>query len=92
VFSFGDAHFYGSTGARRLSKQIVGISLTSAIGHRNFGYRLVASDGTIFNFGDAPQDSSPGALTLQAPIVGIFTPPAGRLYTLAASNGETFGF
>ena len=92
VFTFGDALYHGSTGATALSAPIVGISLTPEIGHLNFGYRLVASDGTVFNFSDAQQDGSPGALSLQAPIVGMFTPPAGQLYMLAASDGETFGF
>ncbi len=49
VFSFGDARFFGSTGAIRLNQPIVGMAATPT-GH---GYWLVASDGGIFCFGDA---------------------------------------
>jgi hypothetical protein len=50
IFSFGDAQFYGSTGAIRLTKPIVGIAPTPDGG----GYWLVAPDGSVFSFGDAP--------------------------------------
>jgi hypothetical protein len=49
IFSFGDAAFYGSTGAITLNKPIVGMASTPDGG----GYWLVASDGGIFSFGDA---------------------------------------
>ena len=49
IFSFGDARFYGSTGAMHLNRPIVGMA-TTPTGH---GYWLVASDGGIFTFGDA---------------------------------------
>ena len=44
VFSFGDAAFYGSTGAIHLNQAIVGMAATPDGG----GYWLVASDGGIF--------------------------------------------
>ena len=46
IFSFGDAHFYGSTGARSLNRPIVGMAATPARGH----YLLVASDEQTFRF------------------------------------------
>ncbi len=49
IFSFGDALFYGSTGAMTLNKPIVGMATTGD----GKGYWLVASDGGIFSFGDA---------------------------------------
>ena len=49
IFTFGDAHFYGSTGAMHLNQPIVGMAATPS-GH---GYWLTASDGGIFTFGDA---------------------------------------
>src|SRR5467141_2368797 len=49
IFSYGDAHFYGSTGAMHLNQPVVGIAPTRS-GH---GYWLVAADGGIFSFGDA---------------------------------------
>ena len=45
VFSFGDAHFFGSMGGRHLNQPIVGITPTPDGG----GYWLVASDGGIFS-------------------------------------------
>ena len=49
IFSFGDAHFYGSTGAIKLNQPIVGMTPTAS-GH---GYWFVAADGGLFSFGDA---------------------------------------
>ena len=49
IFTFGDATFYGSTGAIKLNQPIVGISSTPD----GKGYWLVAADGGIFTFGDA---------------------------------------
>ncbi len=50
IFSFGDAQFYGSTGAILLNKPIVGMASTPD----GDGYWMVASDGGIFSFGNAP--------------------------------------
>ena len=49
VFAFGDAGFYGSTGAIHLNQPIVGMAATPD----GQGYWLVASDGGVFAFGDA---------------------------------------
>jgi hypothetical protein len=49
IFGFGDARFYGSTGALRLNQPIVGMA-ASPTAH---GYWFVAADGGIFGFGDA---------------------------------------
>ena len=59
IFSFGDAQFYGSTGAIHLNKPIVGMAATPD----GKGYWLVASDGGIFSFGDAQFYGSTGAST-----------------------------
>ena len=67
VFAFGDAGFFGSTGAMTLSKPIVGMAVTPDGG----GYWLVASDGGVFAFGDAPFLGSTGNLALARPIVGM---------------------
>jgi ribosomal protein L24E len=55
IFTFGDAHFYGSTGGIHLNQPIVGMAATPD-GH---GYWLVAADGGIFTFGDAHFYGSP---------------------------------
>ena len=56
IFAFGDAHFYGSTGALALNKPVVGMAATPD----GKGYWLVASDAGIFAFGDATFLGSPG--------------------------------
>jgi len=49
IFSFGDAHFYGSTSALSMNDPVVGMT---AISTKSTGrhYLLVASDGAIFGF------------------------------------------
>ena len=60
IFAFGDAAFFGSTGASKLNRPIVGMAATPS----GRGYWLVASDGGIFAFGDAPFVGSAGATKL----------------------------
>ena len=67
IFAFGDANFYGSTGATHLNEPIVGMASTPD----GKGYWLVASDGGIFAFGDANFYGSTGATHLNEPIVGM---------------------
>jgi hypothetical protein len=50
VFSFGDAKFYGSTGAIHLARPIIGMTATAD----GKGYWLYAGDGGVFPFGGAP--------------------------------------
>ena len=88
IFSFGDARFYGSTGALTLNRPIVGMAATPD----GRGYWLVASDGGIFSFGDARFYGSTGALALNRPIVGMAATPDGRGYWLVASDGGIFSF
>ncbi|HEX4493968.1 MAG TPA: L,D-transpeptidase [Acidimicrobiia bacterium] len=88
IFSYGDAHFYGSTGALRLNRPVVGLAATPS-GH---GYWLVASDGGIFSFGDAHFYGSTGAIRLNQPIVGMAATPSGHGYWLVASDGGIFSF
>jgi hypothetical protein len=88
VFSFGDAGFFGSTGAMRLNKPIVGMAATPS----GNGYWMVASDGGIFSFGDARFFGSTGALTLAQPITGIAATPSGDGYWMVATDGGVFSF
>ncbi len=67
IFAFGDAHYYGSLGARPLNQPIVGIAATPD----GRGYWLVASNGGIFAFGDAHFYGSMGARHLNQTIVAI---------------------
>jgi hypothetical protein len=86
IFSLGGAPFYGSTGAERLNRPIVGMAATPD----GKGYFLVASDGGIFSFGDARFYGSTGAERLNRPIVGMATTPNGKGYWLVASDGGIF--
>jgi len=70
IFAFGDARFFGSTGAIRLNQPIVGMTPTPS----GNGYWLVATDGGIFAFGDAKFFGSTGAIKLNQPIVGMAVP------------------
>ncbi|MEO7836981.1 MAG: hypothetical protein ABIS21_05010, partial [Acidimicrobiales bacterium] len=87
IFAFGDARFFGSTGAMRLNKPVVGMAPTPT----GAGYWLVASDGGIFSFGDAAFHGSTGAIRLNSPIVGMDPSPRGG-YWLVAKDGGVFAF
>ena len=88
IFSYGDAAFYGSTGALHLNAPIVDMASTPD----GKGYWLVARDGGIFTYGDAAFYGSTGALTLNAPVVGMATTHDGRGYWLVASDGGIFSY
>jgi hypothetical protein len=88
VFALGDARFYGSTGALKLNKPIVGMAPTPM----GKGYWLVASDGGVFSYGDAVFYGSTGALKLDKPIVGMAATPSGNGYWLVASDGGIFSY
>jgi hypothetical protein len=100
IFSFGSAQFYGSTGALKLQRPVVGMTPT---GNRN-GYWLVASDGGIFSFGNAgyfgsipglgiaPAGTSGSAKKLNAPIVGMVPSTDDGGYFMVASDGGVFAF
>ena len=88
IFTFGDATFYGSTGAIHLNQPIVGMAATPD----GAGYWLVASDGGIFTFGDAGYYGSTGNIHLNQPIVGMAATPDGAGYWLMAADGGIFTF
>jgi hypothetical protein len=67
VFGFGDAHFYGSTGAIHLNRPIVGMQATPT----GRGYEFVADDGGIFTYGDAQFFGSLGSVAGSPPTVGV---------------------
>jgi hypothetical protein len=99
IFTFGAAQFYGSTGALRLQRPVVGITPTSDLG----GYWLVASDGGVFTFGDAgffgsipglgfAPAGTAGAKKLNAPVVGMVPSSDGGGYFMVGSDGGVFAF
>ena len=87
IFSF-NSPFFGSTGAIKLNKPIVGMAADPV----NQGYWFVASDGGIFSFGGAKFFGSTGAVSLNKPIVGMAPTPTGKGYWLVASDGGIFSF
>ena len=88
IFTYGDAHFYGSMGGSHLNEPIVGMAETKD----GKGYWLVASDGGIFAFGDATFYGSMGGQPLNKPIVGMAPAPNGNGYWLVAADGGIFAF
>jgi len=88
IFTFGQAGFFGSTGAIPLNQPIVGMAATPD----GRGYWMVASDGGIFAFGDAAFYGSMGGKPLNQPIVGIAPTRTGQGYWMVASDGGIFAF
>ena len=88
IFNYGDAAFYGSTGAIHLNRPIVGMAATAD----GRGYWLVASDGGIFSYGDATFYGSTGGTRLNRAIVGMAATADGRGYWLVASDGGIFSY
>jgi hypothetical protein len=86
IFTYGDAHYYGSHGASPLNKPIVGMAATPD----GKGYWLVASDGGIFTYGDATYHGSTGAIHLNQPIIGMAPTPDGGGYWLEAADAGSF--
>jgi hypothetical protein len=78
VLSFGDAHYYGSTGGKPLHAPIVGMAPT-VDGH---GYWLVGSDGAVFSFGDAHFFGTAAGKSVAEPVVAISENPEGGGYWL----------
>ena len=88
VFAFGNAGYFGSTGAIKLAQPIVGSAATKA----GDGYWFVASDGGIFAFGNAKFFGSTGNIRLARPVVGMTPTPTGKGYWLVASDGGIFNY
>jgi hypothetical protein len=88
IFTYGRAHFRGSTGGIDLAKPIVGMAPTAD----GLGYWLVASDGGIFRFGDAQFHGSGAKMALDAPVVGMAALPTGGGYWIVTAKGEVVPF
>jgi beta-lactamase class A len=85
IFSFGDARFFGSTGALRLNRPIVGMASSST----GDGYWLAASDGGIFSFGDAHYYGSAAGTHLGGPVVGMAATVDGHGYWFVEQSVAT---
>ncbi len=85
IFSFGDATFFGSTGAITLAQPIVAMAATP----HGQGYWLAAADGGVFTFGDAAfLGSAVGRLAPgQDAFVSIQAFPSGLGYRMVTRAG-----
>jgi len=88
IFSYGDAHFYGSMGGQHLNAPVVGMTATPD----GNGYWLVASDGGIFSYGDAHFHGSMGGQHLAYPMIGMRSSKTGAGYWTVAEDGGIFAF
>ncbi len=90
IFSFGDARFFGSTGAIRLAKPITGIA-PSRTGN---GYWLAASDGGVFSFGDAAYFGAAPERAAAGPrsVLSMVPTRTGAGYWQATASGEVLAF
>jgi hypothetical protein len=88
VFSFGDAHFYGSMSGHPLFRPIVGITATAD----GKGYWLVGADGGVFAFGDARYAGGAIGYGNRGDIVGMARNPIGPGYWLTSSDGGVYSF
>jgi len=89
VFSYGDAHFYGSLPSAGITPAaaIVGIAAT----HDHKGYWLVGADGGVFGFGDARfYGSAAGQARAGVPVVGMAPTLDGKGYWLVGAELSTF--
>jgi hypothetical protein len=88
IFAFGDAGFFGSTGAIKLTKRIQQIASTPT----GRGYWMVAGDGGIFGFGDAGFHGSAAETGVEKRVVDIAPSASGKGYYITASNGDVFAY
>jgi hypothetical protein len=89
VFSFGNAHFWGSTGSMKLNAPVTSMIATGA-----GGYLLLASDGGLFSFGNSHfLGSLPGTGWCPGPTALAFvkTPKAAG-YWMLLSDGRIVSF
>ena len=89
VFAFGDAGFFGSTGAIRLNQPIVGIAASA---DRQAATGSSHADGGVFAFGDAGFSRLDRRHPLNQPIVGMAATPTRHGYWLVAADGGVFAF
>jgi hypothetical protein len=83
MFSFGDARFFGSTGAMHLNAPIVGMASTRS----GRGYWLVTADGSVFAYGNARHLHATRRRVANESIVGIAaSTTTGGIWLAASGN------
>ena len=74
IFTYGDARFFGSTGALSLAQPVTAMG-SSWTGN---GYWLAAADGGVFTFGDGRFFGSAGASPQNGRFVAVARAPLVR--------------
>jgi hypothetical protein len=97
VFSFGGAHFHGSTGnmVTRVHGQVVNLAVVTSIAPTpdDGGYWLATVNGGIFPFGDASYYGSlPAIGVLDAQVVAIVPTSDGKGYFMLSWQGGVYAF
>jgi len=88
IYTYGDAHNYGSPVGSTLNSVVTAMAPTRD-GH---GYWLAAADGGVFTYGDAGFHGSAGAIGLYGPVVGMAPTPDDNGYWLVAIDGGVFSY
>ena len=88
IFSFGDARFYGSTGAIRLNQPVVGMAATPTATATGSSPPTAASSA----FGDAHFYGSGRRSASAMPVTGIGRSPSGNGYRIVAADGGVLAF
>ena len=88
VYSFGNAHYYGSMAGHPLTSPIVGMAATPS----GKGYILLGADGGIFTFGDARFYGSTGNMRLNARVLDLAITANGKGYWFVGADGGVFTF
>ena len=88
IFSFGDAAFFGSTGAITLNKPVVGMAPTPS----GKGYWLLAADGGLFSFGDAAYFGSLPGSRITTGAVAMRPTRTGGGYLIVAPSGAVTAY
>src|SRR3954468_4421152 len=81
IFTFGDAHFFGSAGATGV-RDVVGMARTPS----GKGYWIATRSGRVFGYGEAPHLADG-----HAGVVAILRQPTGVAYTLVYGDGGVVG-
>ncbi len=91
MFTFGDAHFYGSLPGLGIHVKNIRDAILSSTAT---GYALGGSDGGVFTFGTGVKfyGSLPGAHIRLNDIVGIALTPDDKGYWMASAAQGVFGF
>jgi hypothetical protein len=87
IFTFGDAQFFGSTGAMHLSAPIDGMAPSAT------GYWLMGEDGSVYTFGNTASGGSPINNPAFDGFATSITSTADRLgYWITDADGDVFAY